>query len=88
MDQKQVVVYVERRNPRCWATKRLLRRKGYALEVVDVSVERGSRAWLVRTTGRNTLPQVFVDGRLVGDFGVIRSLESSGNLDRLVRGEV
>jgi glutaredoxin-related protein len=34
------------------------------------------------------VPQVFVDGRLVGGFDVIKALDRAGQLDRLVRGEV
>jgi len=34
------------------------------------------------------LPAIFVDGRPEGGFGDIKALERSGNLDRLVRGEV
>jgi glutaredoxin-related protein len=34
------------------------------------------------------VPQVFVDGRLVGGFDVIKALNRTGELDRLVRGEV
>jgi hypothetical protein len=34
------------------------------------------------------MPYVFVDRRPVGGFGEIRTLEGSGALERLVRGEV
>ena len=37
MDQKRVVIYVGRASPHCWRAKRLLSRKGYAFEVVEVS---------------------------------------------------
>jgi hypothetical protein len=37
MDQKRVVIYVGPVSPHCWRAKRLLRRKGYAFEVVEVS---------------------------------------------------
>jgi hypothetical protein len=39
MDQQPVVVYVKHRSPRSWRAKRLLRRKCYAFEVVEVSSE-------------------------------------------------
>jgi glutaredoxin 3 len=88
MDQKEVAIYVEARCQRCWRAKRLLRRRSYAFEVIDVSGDDELRKWLVEATGTKTVPQVFVDGRLVGGFAVIRALDSSGELDRLVRGEV
>jgi hypothetical protein len=44
--------------------------------------------WLAHFTGGKTLSYVFVDHRLVGGWGEIATLERSGTLDRLVRGEV
>ena len=82
MDRKQVVNYVKHRSLYCWRTKRLFRRKGYAFEVVEVSSDRELPAPPTRTTVNGTVPQVFVDGRLVGGFDVTKAL------DRLVRGEV
>jgi glutaredoxin len=71
----------------CWRTKRLFKRRGYVFEVVDVT-EDGSRAWLIKTTGCKAVPQLFVAGRLVGGFEAIKALDRTGDLDRLVRGEV
>ena len=88
MDQKPVVIYVKHRSPHCWRAKRLFRRKGYAFEVVEVSSDRELPAPPTRTTVNGTVPQVFVDGRLVGGFDVIKALNRTGELDRLVRGEV
>ena len=88
MDQKEIAIYVKSRCRRCWRAKRLLTRKSYAFEVIDVSGDDGLRNWLVEATGSKTVPQVFVDGRLVGGLAVVRALDSSGDLDRLVRGKV
>lgn len=88
MDQKPVVIYVRHRSPYCWRAKRLFSRKGYAFEVVEVSSDRELPAPPTRTTVNRTVPQVFVDGRLVDGFDVIKTLNRTGELDRLVRGEV
>ncbi len=88
MDQKRVVIYVGRANPYCWRAKRLLRRKGYAFEVVEVSSEDELPVPPAPTTGRRAVPQVFIDGRLVGGFEVMKALDRAGDLDRLVRGAV
>jgi glutaredoxin 3 len=88
MDQREIAIYVEARCRRCRRARRLLRRRGYAFEVIDVSGDDELRNWLVEATGSRTVPQVFVDGRLVGGLAVMRALDSSGDLDRLVRGEV
>jgi glutaredoxin 3 len=88
MEQRELTIYVKARCRRCWRAKRLLRRRSYAFEVIDVSGDDGVRNWLVEATGSKTVPQFFVDGRLVGGLAVVRALDSSGDLERLVRGEV
>jgi glutaredoxin 3 len=91
MDQKRIVIYAKHRSPYCWRAKRLFRRKGYDFEVIEVSsggLPSGLAARPAHTARRRTVPQVFVDGRLVGGLNVVRALDSSGDVDRLVRGEV
>ena len=65
MDQGPVVIYVKHRSPYWWRAKRLFRRKGYLFEVVEVSSDRELPAPPKRTTVNGSVPQVFVDGRLV-----------------------
>ena len=88
MEQREIAIYVKARCQRCWRARRLLRRRCYAFEVIDVSGDDGLGNRLVEAIGSKTVPQIFVDGRLVGGFAVIRALDSSGDLERLVRGEV
>jgi glutaredoxin 3 len=88
VEQKEVVVYVCRRSWRCWLARRILERRGYRLEVIDATGDARLCSWLEHFTGRQTLPYVFVDHRPVGGFGEVRTLESSGALEHLVRGEV
>ena len=88
MEQMEITIYARARSLACWRTKRLLRRRGYAFKVLDVSKDGEVDAGLAESTGCKGLPAVFVDGRLVGGFEVIKALERSGDLDRLVRGEV
>jgi glutaredoxin 3 len=90
MDQMEVVLYTRDKSFRCWRAKRLLRRKGYTFEVVNLVTDDGTedRAWFDRAISQKQVPFVFVDGRPVGGFDVITTLERSGTLDRLVRGEV
>ena len=82
------MIYARSRSRSCRRARRLLERKGYAFEEVDVAGDDALRVSLVETTGRKTLPLVFLGGRLVGGLGEIKALEHSGDLDRLVRGRV
>ena len=88
MEQRELTIYVKARCRRCWRAKRLLRRRCYAFDVIDVSGDDELRNWLVEATGSKAVPQVFVDGRLVGDFAVVRALDISGDFEQLVRGDV
>lgn len=89
MNQMEVALYTKDKSFRCWRAMRLFRRKGYALEVVNVFTDGGEGdARIDRTISQKRVPFIFVDGRPVGGFDVLMALERSGNLDRLVRGEV
>ena len=88
MDQRELVLYTRHRSWHCWRARRLLRRRGYAFEVVDTTNDTGLRAALERSSGHNAAPYLFVDGRPVGGFNDIKDLDRSGNFDRLVRGNV
>jgi glutaredoxin len=87
-DQRELLVYVCRRSLRCWLTIRLLRRRGYHFKVIDATGDIELSSWLAHTTGRGSMPYVFIDHRPVGGYGEIRSLEVSGTLERLARGEL
>jgi glutaredoxin len=87
-DQKEVDVYARRPSWRCWLTNRLLRCRGYHFEVIDATNNSRLCSWLAHCTGRETTPYVFIDHRPVGGLSEIRTLERSGALRHLVRGEV
>jgi glutaredoxin 3 len=70
----------------CAAAERLLRGKGVEFENIDCTGDRAKRAWLAEVTGRTTVPQVFIDGRPVGGYDDLKTLERSGELDKLLAG--
>ena len=90
MDQREVLLYTRSRSLRCWRAERFLRRRGYYFKVIDTTNDPETRAWLLGLTQRKALllPYVFVDGRPLGEFSVIKALECSGTLERLVRDDI
>jgi glutaredoxin len=85
-----VVLYARGWSWRCWRIRRLLVRAGYRFEEVDLA-DGGLRHALrrkARDARRGAAPYVFVDDRPVGGFGDVLALHDSGDLERLVRGEV
>ncbi len=68
----------------CARAKQLLTHKRVTFEEVDVTDDPERRAWLVATTGRRTVPQVFIGERSIGGFDDLHALEKAGELDRLL----
>ena len=88
MYQEEVVLYAVPRSRSGRKARRLLKRKGYAFEEIDVSVDETLLAVSEATGKQILLPLVFLGGRLVGGIDEIKALERSGDLDRLVQGRV
>lgn len=69
----------------CVRAAALFERKGIEFEEIDVAGDAERRAWLVETTGRRTVPQIFIDGQPVGGYDDVARLERTGQLDALLR---
>jgi glutaredoxin 3 len=67
--------------PYCIRAKILLKAKGVAYEEINVSGDHDRRAWLVKTTGRRTVPQIFINEESIGGFEEMRALDRAGELD-------
>ena len=80
-EQREMVLYIRRRSFRCWRARRLLSRRGY-------SAARVTLKQLAYSAYRETVPYLFVDHRPVGGLRDVKALDRSGDLERIVRGEV
>ena len=77
----RVRMFTTRICPYCVRAKMLLKAKGVAYEEIDVSGDHETRAWLVKTTGRRTVPQIFINEESIGGFEEVRDLDRAGQLD-------
>ena len=84
MPAADVVVYVTGYCPYCTRAKALLAKKGAAFREVDVSNDDAKRAWLAKTTGMRTVPQIFINDVAVGGFDDLAALERQGKLEPLL----
>lgn len=75
-----VLIYSQRPCGYCERAKALLRRRGLAFEEVDLTGLHSERMALTRRTGMLTVPQIFIDGELIGGFDELSQLDSSGRL--------
>jgi glutaredoxin 3 len=81
---KRVEIYTKSYCPFCQRAKELLRIKGVAFVEHDVTADpEGERQMRLRS-GRDTVPEIFVDGRLVGGCSELFELDERGELDRLL----
>ena len=77
-----VQVYTTGYCPYCTRAKALLARRGIPFEEIDVTDDPGKRAWLVQTTGRRTVPQIFIKGESIGGSDELHALDRSGELTK------
>jgi glutaredoxin 3 len=83
-----VLMYATAACPYCRAAERLLAKKGVTdIETVRVDLEPARRAEMRSRSGRDTVPQIWIDGRHVGGCDELYALEADGALDRLLETE-
>jgi glutaredoxin 3 len=75
-----VTVYVTQTCAYCWAARRLLMQRGARFVEIDVTGDSARRAWLRETTGRRTVPQIFIAGVSIGGYRELAALDRSGEL--------
>jgi glutaredoxin 3 len=81
----KVEIYTKFLCPYCSRAKALLTGKGAAFEEHDISMGGPLRAeMLERSGGRNTVPQVFIDGKHIGGSDDLAALDRAGKLDPLL----
>ena len=82
----KITIYTTPICPYCVRAKQLLKRKGADFDEIDVFMDRDKRSEMEARSGRNTVPQIFVDGRHVGDCDELYALDSEGALDPILNG--
>jgi glutaredoxin 3 len=80
-----IEIYTSRYCPYCKAAKLLLARKKMPFTEIDIAANAERLEEMVsRSGGSATVPQVFVDGRHVGDGRALEQLEQRGELDAVL----
>ena len=81
----RVEIYTKFGCPYCARAKRLLDEKGADYEEYELNSIPGKRdEMLERSSGRHTVPQVFIDGRHIGGSDDLAELDRQGGLDPLL----
>lgn len=80
----KATVYSTTYCPYCRQAERLLAEKGADFEVIDVTNDDEKRMWLVKETGKRTVPQIWVGDTYVGGYDDLAALDRKGGLQPLL----
>ena len=85
MPQPSVEIYTKMYCGYCWRAKRLLEEKGVAFTEYDITLGGPKRDEMrERAPGATTVPQIFIEDRLIGGSDDLAALERAGKLDGLL----
>ncbi|MDK9698409.1 MAG: glutaredoxin 3 [Siculibacillus sp.] len=87
MVRPHILIYTRDHCGYCSAAKALLRAKGVEFEERNASSNPQYRAEMMKVSGRNTFPQIYVGGTHVGGCDDLHDLDDRGGLDPLLAGE-
>ncbi len=81
-----IVIYTTNYCPYCVKAKKLLEQKGLSYQEINVENDDKLRQELVvKASGKKTVPQIFIGELHVGGCDDLHELESTGELDKLVK---
>lgn len=81
-----ILIYTKNFCPYCTAAKELLKSKN--VTYTEKNVEKDQTAlteMLSRSEGRTTVPEIFINGKLIGGFDNLSALDQEGKLDELLK---
>jgi glutaredoxin 3 len=81
---KKVEIYTKSYCPYCNRAKELLRIKGVEFTEYDVTADPVKEQEMRRRSGRDTVPEIFVDGNLVGGCDDLFDLDEKGELNGIL----
>ena len=82
----EVVMYCTDVCPYCQRAERLLKSKGVKIKKIRVDEDRGKLKEMIKRTGRNTVPQIYIGKKHVGGFDDLSELDIVDELDELLAG--
>ena len=79
-----VLLYITNWCPFCRRAKMLLEEKGVQWKELDIEADPVHRQAMTEASGRNTVPQIFINGTHVGGSDELFELDVRGELDKLL----
>ena len=81
----KVVIYSKNYCPFCVRAKSLLDGKGVSYEEIMVDQDPQMFEDLKKKSGMMTVPQIFIDDKLIGGYTELAALDGEGGLDPLLK---
>lgn len=83
----KVVMYATRFCPFCMRARSMLKKKGIDYEEISVGSDPALWQEMQALSGRDTVPQIFINDQSIGGFDDMAFLERQGKLDPLLNTE-
>ena len=80
----KVEIYTKDYCPFCHRAKELLRIKGVNFEEIEITRNPVLEEEMRRRSGRTTVPEIFINGQLIGGCEELFNLDEKGGLDPLL----
>jgi glutaredoxin 3 len=80
----EIIIYTRQLCSYCAAAKQLLTSRNASYVEHDATFNPDLRSEMVARSGRNTFPQIFIDGAHIGGFDDLNALDRRGGLDPLL----
>lgn len=84
---KSIKLYSWSYCPYCVSAKKLLQQKGFDFDEVILDGKDAELEALRAKTQQRTVPQVFIGEEFIGGYSELAALETTGELDKKVKGE-
>ncbi len=80
----KVEIYTTATCPYCVLARRLLKRKNVAFEELPIDKDTKRQREMMKRSRRNTVPQIFIDGKHIGGYDDLAELDADDGLDPLL----
>ncbi len=80
----EVTMYCTPTCPYCQRAEKLLQKKGVAITKIRVDGDKAKLKEMIKRTGRNTVPQIYIGDKHVGGFDDLAELDIMDELDPLL----
>lgn len=80
----KVEIYTTATCPYCVLARRLLKRKNVAFEELPIDQDTKRQREMMKRSRRNTVPQIFIDGKHIGGYDDLAELDADDGLDPLL----